>query len=75
MLAFVSIFPYISIWREPNNEEMRSIFEFGSERQVQNFFGSERQVLRGSFPSIQPIPKKLYQKHHHENGYNNRCKK
>lgn len=32
MLAFISLCFISSIWREPNNEEMRSIFEFVSER-------------------------------------------
>ncbi len=30
MLAFMSLFLYIYIWREPNSEEVRSIFELGS---------------------------------------------
>ncbi len=30
MLAFMRLFLYNSIWREPNSEEMRSIFELGS---------------------------------------------
>ncbi len=41
MLALTGLHFYISIWREPNNEEMRSIFEFGSDSKA---FGSESEV-------------------------------
>ena len=49
MLAFITAAFFISIWREPNNEEIRRIFEFGSERRAQSLVLSverKNQLLR-----------------------------